>query len=102
MNTATENLVFQQLEVDTYIGQPLKGMPGSQIGSVPILRMYGVTDGGHSVMTHIHGYAPYLYVAAPPNFIEEDCGRFRVSEVGLKSAHVQQVTTLLDHSVSVD
>ena len=94
LDAATENLIFQQLELDTYIGQPLKGMPGSQLGSVPILRMYGVTNEGHSVMTHIHGFAPYLYVSAPPNFIEEDCGRFRVSTCSVFFSYSNRVFLL--------
>ena len=40
-------------------------MPGSQLGTVPILRMFGVTDNGNSVCAHIHGFMPYLYVPAP-------------------------------------
>ena len=28
----------------------------------PILRMYGVTENGHSVMVHIHNFLPYFYV----------------------------------------
>ena len=27
-----------------------------------ILRMYGVTEGGHSVMAHIHQFLSYFYV----------------------------------------
>ena len=57
----------------------MSGMPGAQTGSVPIVRMYGVTEQGNSVMVHIHGYAPYLYVQAPLNFIREDCSTFRVT-----------------------
>lgn len=31
-------------------------------GSVPMMRLYGVTQEGHSVVAHIHGYEPYFYV----------------------------------------
>ena len=54
------------------------GMSGSQVGPVPIIRMYGVTNDGNSVLAYIHGYAPYFYVPAPPDFKPQDCGTFRV------------------------
>ena len=44
------------------------GRKGSRIhahvrsGSVPIMRLYGVTAEGHSVIAHVHGYEPYFYV----------------------------------------
>jgi hypothetical protein len=31
-------------------------------GTVPIMRLYGVTQEGHSVIAHVHGYDPYFYV----------------------------------------
>jgi DNA polymerase delta subunit 1 len=33
---------------------------------VPMLRLYGVTEDGHSCLVHVHGYEPYFYVQAPP------------------------------------
>ena len=37
------DLVFQQIEIDHYIGRPVPGMPGAQKGPVPVMRMFGVT-----------------------------------------------------------
>jgi len=54
-------------------------MPGASVGVVPIIRMYGVTMDGHSVAAHIHGFSPYFYVPACPNFKPTDCAKFRVS-----------------------
>ena len=62
-----DSLVFQQMDVDYTMGQPIdvmisiingfanfvelfcvmKGMPGSRVGPVPIVRMFGVTREGN-------------------------------------------------------
>ena len=52
-------------------------MPGAQRGPVPILRMFGVTNAGHSVCAHIHGFLPYFFVPAPSGFCDEHCTIFR-------------------------
>lgn len=77
LNPSSESLVFQQLEVDNYIGKPLQGMPGSKVGPVPIVQMYGVTMEGNSVLCHIHGFVPYFYVPAPSGFQQSYCSVFR-------------------------
>ncbi|XP_028644817.1 DNA polymerase delta catalytic subunit isoform X2 [Grammomys surdaster] len=66
----TEPLIFQQLEIDHYVGSalPLPEGPPPSCNSVPILRAFGVTDEGFSVCCHIHGFAPYFYTPAPPGF----------------------------------
>lgn len=53
-------------------------MPGMRTGTVPIVRMFGVTDGGHSVLCHVHGFLPYFYVEAPAGFKKEHCRAFKV------------------------
>ena len=52
-------------------------MPGSSVGPVPIIRVFGITMEGHSVMCHIHGFAPYFYVPAPENFQTAHCLSFK-------------------------
>ena len=56
---------------------PIEGMPGSQVGKVPVIRMFGVTNEGNSVCLFVHGVIPYFYVEAPPGFTESDCENFR-------------------------
>ena len=52
-------------------GNPLSQNPaggeivGSSEGPVPVLRLYGVTNDGYSVLAHIHGFTPYFYVSLP-------------------------------------
>lgn len=52
-------------------------MPGPNHSPVPILRVYGVTEGGHSVVAHVHGFMPYFFVSVPNTFRPEDVPEFR-------------------------
>lgn len=61
-------LRFHWLDIDMKSGQPLlenpdgsDKVPGSSEGPVPIIRMYGVNEDGHSVMCNVHGVTPYFY-----------------------------------------
>ncbi|XP_071040649.1 DNA polymerase delta catalytic subunit-like [Parasteatoda tepidariorum] len=38
-----DSIMFQQLDIAYYIGQPVPGMPGCKVGPVPIMRMFGVS-----------------------------------------------------------
>ncbi|KOB68271.1 DNA polymerase [Operophtera brumata] len=79
LNPKKDSLVFQQLDIDHYNGQPVQGMPGSQLAPVPIMRMYGVTMDGNSVCCHVHGFTPYFYVTVPVNFTESTCNEMKTS-----------------------
>jgi len=70
----TTDLAFQWMDIDMYSArEPLRVNPSgaAPVGSlnppVPIVRMYGVTQDGRSVLAHIHGFTPYFYVALPPS-----------------------------------
>ncbi len=70
------------IDCDYYVGQPLDStewpdMKGSREGPAPIVRIFGVTESGQSVLVHAHCFTPYFYVQAPPGFVEADCGLFR-------------------------
>ncbi|ORY22054.1 DNA polymerase delta catalytic subunit [Rhizoclosmatium globosum] len=52
-----------------------------------IVRMYGITEEGFSVLAHVHGFLPYFYVPAPNGFKEE---------------HVQSFMTTLDAAIRRD
>jgi hypothetical protein len=42
-------------------------------GVLPIMRLFGVTQEGHSVVAHIHGYEPYFYVQVMLHASESTC-----------------------------
>lgn len=52
-------------------GSPWENPEGKVIGStqavVPVIRLYGVTSEGASVMVSVHGFTPYFYVSLPIN-----------------------------------
>jgi hypothetical protein len=50
---------------------------GAQKGEVAVLRIFGVTEDGHSVLAHVHGFTSYFYFDAPPNFSPANCGEVR-------------------------
>lgn len=66
-----EPLAFHWLDIDMTSGQPLNSNPdgteviGSTEGPVPVIRMYGVTAQGQSVMANVHGFTPYFFVSFP-------------------------------------
>lgn len=73
-------------DIDMYSGQPLQArprpgprLPGARKPPVPIIRIYGVTNDGHSVMAHVHGVSPYFYVKAPPGFSASALLRFQAA-----------------------
>lgn len=80
MNTNTDNFIFQELELEHYVGHVYKNMPGPQSGLVPIIRMFGVTRSGNSVCCHVHGFSPYFYVNLPDTFTTADLPQFKVSK----------------------
>ncbi|KAK3552421.1 hypothetical protein QTP86_011655 [Hemibagrus guttatus] len=72
-----DTLIFQQIDLDYYLGSAVAGMPGQVQGKVPVVRMFGVTDNGNSVCCHIHGFAPYFYVPAPAGFTNSHLAEFQ-------------------------
>ncbi|GMI29226.1 hypothetical protein TeGR_g10846, partial [Tetraparma gracilis] len=71
----TDDLNVQWLDIDMTVGQPLAKNPkagaavvGSAVGPVPIIRIYGCSDKGHSVGLFIHGFTPYAFFAVPEGY----------------------------------
>ncbi|PIK37764.1 DNA polymerase delta catalytic subunit [Apostichopus japonicus] len=77
LDVQKDAVVFQQLDLEHYLGKQLAGMPGSHQPVTPIIRMFGISQAGNSILCHIHGFMPYFYVPAPQDFKREHCGQFR-------------------------
>jgi DNA polymerase delta subunit 1 len=84
LDPASDSVAFQWVDMDMYDGEPLRenprkglNVPGARSGVVPILRMFGVTDAGNSVVAHIHGFTPYFWTAPPAGMTEENLPEFK-------------------------
>ena len=82
-----QDLSFQWLDLDMISGPPLATNPdgsGNVVGNrdavTPIVRLFGVTAEGISVMACVHGFMPYIYVQLSPslNLSDEFLGNLRM------------------------
>lgn len=53
------------LDVDYYIGKSAETKSSLESS---IIRIYGATQEGHSVLVHVHGFRSYFYVMKPKAF----------------------------------
>ncbi|XP_076949772.1 DNA polymerase delta catalytic subunit-like [Bidens hawaiensis] len=72
----SQNIVFQQLEIDYVIGESHKGLIPNSSGSAAIIRIFGVTKEGNSVCCNVHGFEPYFYISCPPGMGPDDISHF--------------------------
>ncbi|KAI9793911.1 MAG: DNA-directed DNA polymerase delta [Peltula sp. TS41687] len=61
-----DKLCFQQIEAEA----------GTLHGNRTTVRLFGVTENGHSVLLHVTDFAHYLYIAAPVSFTKSDLRPF--------------------------
>lgn len=57
-----DQIVFQQMDIDHYEAPKREGFLGPENSIVPVMRLFGVTRDGHSILCHVHGFHPYFYV----------------------------------------
>merc|ERR1719219_175197 len=77
LNPSTENISFQQVELDHYISRESSSMSGVSQGPAPVIRMFGVTMGGNSVCCHVHGFHPYIYIPVDQTVKQDKMAFFR-------------------------
>jgi DNA polymerase delta subunit 1 len=83
-NADTDNLIFQQIEAED----------GTLHGGRATVKLFGVTERGHSVMLHVTDFLHYLYVAAPVNFGRGDCEAFKIYLEGQIAQHQPAIHTV--------
>ncbi|EXF75235.1 DNA polymerase family B [Colletotrichum fioriniae PJ7] len=91
-NPARDNLTFQQIEAEE----------GSLHGGRATVKLFGVTEQGHSVMLHVTDFKHYLYVAAPVAFRPEDCNAFKAyleSQVAQHQPCIHSVAFLMRENI---
>ncbi|KAL9098479.1 MAG: hypothetical protein Q9163_005869 [Psora crenata] len=62
-----DNLCFQQIEAEE----------GTLQGGKTTIKLFGVTEAGHSVLLHVKDFLHYLYIGAPISFNKQDCRPFQ-------------------------
>ncbi|KAG2053704.1 hypothetical protein BDR06DRAFT_952548 [Suillus hirtellus] len=67
INEKRNSIIFQQIDVDEATDY--------SNGSI-VLRLFGVTEEGNSVLAYVTGFLPYFYVAVPRGFDESDIDAF--------------------------
>ncbi|KAI0305911.1 DNA polymerase family B-domain-containing protein [Multifurca ochricompacta] len=76
-----DNIVFQQIDIEYSVDNTQNGVQ---------IRMFGVTQDGHSVLAHVTGFIPYFYIPVPRGFESEDIGPF-ISELNSLAGDVSGI-----------
>lgn len=88
LNEAVDNFKFMQIDCDYYTINT-KNLPHYlvQDGGLrdseeyPVLRMYGVTEGGNSVLAHIHQFLPYLYAEVDQKYQDRQFSQSDLADI---------------------
>jgi DNA polymerase delta subunit 1 len=62
---------------DSLCFQSIEAEEGTLHGGRATVKLFGVTETGHSVMLHVTDFKHYLYVAAPASFQKTDCAAYK-------------------------
>lgn len=95
-------IIFQQLDIDHYEAKKREGFMGTD-GLAPVMRMFGVTRDGNSILCHIHGFHPYFYVFTAQKPDPKKIDNFRETLNGLcKQKANNKLADLNEHIIKVE
>ncbi|KAK2781223.1 DNA-directed DNA polymerase delta [Onygenales sp. PD_12] len=83
-DASKDKLCFQQIEVED----------GTLAGGRTVVKLFGVTESGHSVLLHVTDFLHYLYIAAPVSFARTDCEGFKTYLEAQLGQHEQVVHSI--------
>ncbi|KAK4554418.1 DNA-directed DNA polymerase delta [Recurvomyces mirabilis] len=79
---------------DTLCFQQIEAEEGTLHGGRATVKLFGVTDDGHSVLLHVTDFQHYLYVAAPVSFTKNDCDPFKTYLESVLAQHSQAISSV--------
>jgi DNA polymerase delta subunit 1 len=85
INQKTDSIVFQQMDIKYYMENIDQQKSKSNEETVPVIKMYGCTNDGNSVLLSVYGVQPYFYVPVPVSKLTGNidpillCSNFRMS-----------------------
>lgn len=102
-NPEKGSVIFQQMDIDHYDSLKKEGFMGPENSVVPVTRMFGVTNDGHSILCHVHGFHPYFYVytAKKPDLSKLEAFRQQLDD-RCKQGGNCRVAPLPQHILRVD
>lgn len=97
-NYLDDSLEFQLLECVSQLGPPSLTVSVVAHDVVPILKLYGCTRTGHSVLVHVYNFEPYLFVEAPLGWLPsmEDPFRAQLNAQLEWTARTQQTVVRIE------
>ncbi|OUM64108.1 hypothetical protein PIROE2DRAFT_66246 [Piromyces sp. E2] len=100
INPNEDPIIFQQIEIDDYVkieNNEFNTDLGSNKKLEPVIRFFGCTENGNSVVCHVHGFYHYLYVPAPLNF--KECNLQDFKEALNTNNDIKKVEIVLRESI---
>ncbi|KAF2838273.1 DNA polymerase delta subunit 1 [Patellaria atrata CBS 101060] len=90
-SSTKDPLIFQQIEAEE-----------GYLSGKATVKLFGVTERGHSVMLHVTDFLHYLYVEAPVSFTQKDCQPYQVfieSRLGENKPVVESVRMVMRENI---
>lgn len=91
-NEKTDDVTFQSIDAEE----------GTLHGGKATVKLFGVTEAGHSVLLHVTDFLHYLYIAAPISFTKNDCEPFKMfleTTMGQHAAAIHSVQMVLRENI---